>query len=813
MKPHIILPCTILAAALQLALHAASVPITWEVRPNNPAPVQFSRYHGETLALSCTLAGFDGDLSAQGDVRLWFQTNGMGRLWWSAPATAASNRIEAVFGAAEDVGADRVSLFLGSPSNVYASAVLRLMPSPGFTPADLSLPVLRLDFDALAVTNAPYYTKAETDAKIVELSPPPGDYANVSNKAVNSVQLVGDVDGARSAITLGSRDGGMPVGRASIAALSGGGATGTASLSVGFQTVASNNATVAFGQATAALGIRSMAQGNVTLAAGSNSHAEGQETSTFGTGTHAEGRSVVAYGNYSHAEGYNTETRGSYSHAEGQYTSTFGTGAHAEGYGTAAHGSYSHAEGYGTAAYGSYSHTEGFKTVALSNAPNAHALGVYSVASNRSAFVWNGCVFDTGLDGARAPYVSHGEGTFNIRPYPSSYHDAYGVFIGEDRLPTTIIQLFMSTYQNNYVQEFSNANDYAVGDYVTRNGYMYKFISPHPAGEWNSSHIRWYTPNGYLRDFEAGIIGGIPPAVSNVVTKAYVEGLGIESGIQEESDPVWAAEKANYATHGDATSAAMRAVSAFAATGTVGRALGYGTAERWTDEEGVVRHVTHTQAVSIVSMHYGGNNDYDYAYTNVAVATEYMDGYGSDFVGGGFSLHYTGYDFWEISTPSFIQGELAEPGGQPLDSAVVSFEYFTSDYLATEWIVQATRVDMPVTNIVGRVALTNDIPRASGGGGQQWTVSTQDCDFVEFVTNGMAHVRWWNSNTTYISDMGAWPDGASMMVRFAKQHPITSWSVAPNIHLVGYGTWPTNNFQSVWWRSGTNIYVNILLEE
>ena len=113
---------------------------------------------------------------------------------------------------------------------------------------------------------------------------------------------------------------------------------------------------------------------------------------------------------------------------------------------------------------------------------------------------------------------------------------------------------------------------------------------------------------------------------------------------------------------------------------------------------------------------------------------------------------------------------------------------------------------------------TNAIPfsaidGAPSGVGQEWTVSTQDCDFVQFVTNGMAHVRWWNSNITEISDMTAWPDGASMMVRFAKQQPITSWSVATYIRLVGYGTWPTNDFQSVWWRSGTNIYVNVILEE
>ena len=112
---------------------------------------------------------------------------------------------------------------------------------------------------------------------------------------------------------------------------------------------------------------------------------------------------------------------------------------------------------------------------------------------------------------------------------------------------------------------------------------------------------------------------------------------------------------------------------------------------------------------------------------------------------------------------------------------------------------------------------TNAIPYAaiSGApsGGPEWTISVQDSDFIEFVTNGMARVRWWDYSYTDISDMSAWPDGAAMFVRFEKQQPITSWTVRNIIHLVGYGTWPTNNFQSVWWRSGTNIYVNVILEE
>ena len=153
MKPHIKPPCTILATALAAALHAA-VPLAWDVRPNNPAPAAFDRHHGETIHLTATFHGF-GELPFEpgADVRLWYQTNGMGQAWWSAPATVASNVLSATWSPALDPGADRVSLFFGAPSNVYASAVLRLRHSPGFTPSELTLPVQRLDFAAVELCN------------------------------------------------------------------------------------------------------------------------------------------------------------------------------------------------------------------------------------------------------------------------------------------------------------------------------------------------------------------------------------------------------------------------------------------------------------------------------------------------------------------------------------------------------------------------------------------------------------------------------------------------------------------------------------
>ena len=131
---------TALAATLQLTAIAA-VPLSWDARPGNPAPASFDRYHGEALEFRCTFRGF-GELPfvPGADIRLWYQTNGMGSAWWSVPATIQSNVLSATWSPALDPGADRVSLFFGAPSNAYASAVLRLRHSPGFAPGAMPDP-------------------------------------------------------------------------------------------------------------------------------------------------------------------------------------------------------------------------------------------------------------------------------------------------------------------------------------------------------------------------------------------------------------------------------------------------------------------------------------------------------------------------------------------------------------------------------------------------------------------------------------------------------------------------------------------------
>ena len=140
---------TALAAALQLALHAA-VPVAWTNSPGMPPYPIKPVPHGVPVDFRVTLKGYTEPLIAPGaDLHLWYQTNGMGKHWWPAPAALEGDTIVASFGPAQDTGADRVSLFFGAPSNVFASAVLRLTHSPGFAPASLPLPVPVLDFSAV----------------------------------------------------------------------------------------------------------------------------------------------------------------------------------------------------------------------------------------------------------------------------------------------------------------------------------------------------------------------------------------------------------------------------------------------------------------------------------------------------------------------------------------------------------------------------------------------------------------------------------------------------------------------------------------
>ncbi len=139
-------------------------------------------------------------------------------------------------------------------------------------------------------------------------------------------------------------------------------------------------------------------------------------------------RGAGAVGVSSFANGENVVASGRFSHAEGGGTTASGRFSHAEGSGTTASEYYSHAEGGGTTASEYYSHAEGSYTTASGDI--SHASGFNSVASNITAFAWQGS--DGGY--SESPYGSHGPGTYNLNPVGG----LAGFWIGETTLASLL---------------------------------------------------------------------------------------------------------------------------------------------------------------------------------------------------------------------------------------------------------------------------------------------------------------------------------------------------------------------------------------
>ena len=291
---------------------------------------------------------------------------------------------------------------------------------------------------------------------------------------IGAVPFIEDSNGDETAVTIGSRESGKPVGMYSLADGYYVSATGKYSHAEGEYTTASGFYSHAEGNYTTASGFSSHAEGDYTTAvggfshaegyyvsatgkyshaegghttaSGNYSHAEGYYTTASGNYSHAEGDGTIASGDYSHAEGYNTHAEGQYSHAEGYETYAEYPYSHAEGYKTHAEGQYSHAEGYGTYAFGDYSHAEGKSTWASGNSSHADGYNVETKPLDSYSYAWNG---DSTL---YRRYSSHGAGTYNINPVGG----LDGFFIGEQ----TLSEVILGSVTNNISAEnptFSNA--------------------------------------------------------------------------------------------------------------------------------------------------------------------------------------------------------------------------------------------------------------------------------------------------------------------------------------------------------------------
>ena len=149
---------TILTAALTTVCAHAAVPLKWTVETSRVQPVTFEAYHGETLALEATLQSYGKPVSdTLQDARIYWQTNGMGSAYWSAPASASGNVLRATWTPAMDTGANAVYGFIGVAGEIYrASFQLRMRSSPGAVPNELELPRKHIDFAEVEIKNAPW---------------------------------------------------------------------------------------------------------------------------------------------------------------------------------------------------------------------------------------------------------------------------------------------------------------------------------------------------------------------------------------------------------------------------------------------------------------------------------------------------------------------------------------------------------------------------------------------------------------------------------------------------------------------------------
>ena len=217
MNRHFILFALVFASACSASAKTFDV----DISTGRPAASNEAFYHGETIefrAVRGRTAVTNIEYSC-----IYYQTNGMDQAWWHTDGL--------VFHPTNDVGAASYRFFLEGRDDLgrdwHANGLLRFLPSPGFEPSAVQLPVQTLDFSKITVLNPPWsdtdltpatnYTdtataaalsaaNAYTDAAIADLPPPAetdprfrGWVASVTNEQ----GIISAAESAMFAYTLG----------------------------------------------------------------------------------------------------------------------------------------------------------------------------------------------------------------------------------------------------------------------------------------------------------------------------------------------------------------------------------------------------------------------------------------------------------------------------------------------------------------------------------------------------------------------------------------------------------------------------------
>ena len=138
----------------------AALPEDWEVDLAAQPPQVFTlqRPRGETYELKAVLKRHGKPFEpAITNACIYWQTNGMENLYWSAPASVSNNVLRATWLPSMDPGATTVRGYIGDPGHIYAAAFqFRFISSPGPLPNALPLPTPVIDFAKVRVLNPPW---------------------------------------------------------------------------------------------------------------------------------------------------------------------------------------------------------------------------------------------------------------------------------------------------------------------------------------------------------------------------------------------------------------------------------------------------------------------------------------------------------------------------------------------------------------------------------------------------------------------------------------------------------------------------------
>ena len=156
--------------SLLLLTSSAAIPQRWDVEltAQPPQVITLQRPRGETYELEAVLKIRGKPFApAITNACIYWQTNGMENLYWSAPASVSNNVLRASWLPSMDPGATTVRGYIGDPGHIYAAAFqFRFIASPGALPNALPLPVPVIDFAKVRVLNPPWPTNAVTAADL-----------------------------------------------------------------------------------------------------------------------------------------------------------------------------------------------------------------------------------------------------------------------------------------------------------------------------------------------------------------------------------------------------------------------------------------------------------------------------------------------------------------------------------------------------------------------------------------------------------------------------------------------------------------------